>query len=194
MDMNDDRTNPRNPYTTFFHEMGHMIDNTLPELIKGQNTNWWHNPYVSSGYSSYSEDFYNNLITDVGNYRNNYIYDTSKFSSADAAISDELRGARKSEFSDLFGGATDNQVVGSYGHWDSKVLWWTDSYWDFNDKTGKPAENGQYNKEAFAHFTEISIMQDQQDIDDLQRYFPNAYTTYDQMISEMEALLNESRK
>jgi hypothetical protein len=37
---------------------------------------------------------------------------------------------------------------------------------------------------AFAHFTEISIIQGQHYVDDLQTYSPNAYKTFDDMMVE----------
>jgi hypothetical protein len=46
---------------------------------------------------------------------------------------------------------------------------------------------------AVAHSTEISVIQGQHYVDDLQTYFPNAYRTSDEMMGEAKDALDDSR-
>lgn len=178
---------PRGAYYTYFHEMGHMIDNTLPELVQGQNTNETHEQYISIGFGSLSDQFYQHLNSDVQGYLDDYnSRNGTELTSfdVDAAVHEELLSSDiRSEFSDLFGAVTHNRVFGRWHH--------PDDYWKYNS-TGEPSLDA-LNKEAFAHFTHMSMTLNQSDIDDLQRFFPNAYETYMSMLKEAKETLDASR-
>jgi hypothetical protein len=195
INMKEDRNNPRDPYSTFFHETGHMFDNTIVELVKGTDVTESTSVYLSDSYNAHGKAFYDCLVNDVNNYIKNFdlaAYNSAhgtSFKTVNEAINDELSGAARNEFSDLFGGVTDNKYVGSYGHWDSDESFlfffkYTDSYWDFDDKTQLPSME-RLNKEAFAHFTEMSIMQNPNDLRDIGRFFPTAYNEYSAMIADI---------
>lgn len=209
-DIDIDRTNVRNPYTTFFHEFGHMLDNSATEKNRGIDIRKTTSEYYSCNYSKYSKEFYNNLIADVWNYINHY--DLSKtrdpgtgkpYSSKDDAIRYELSGRKNNEISDLYGAVTNNCIVGNYKHTyrnvysrDKKVV--QENYWGYSVEPGiatteKP-DIEPLTVEAFAHFTEITIMQDPVDLKNLQKYFPTAYATYVKMIGEITSNEKKDKK
>lgn len=190
INMEEQKTNPRNPYTTVFHEFGHMLDNSIVEVLKGKKVSSSTSVYLSSDYSKYSTEFYNNLINDANSYisKMKTTYDKTKYKSVEEAISAELTGAKMSEFSDLYCAVTHHSICGGYHHGDkNKSFWlfkWTDDYWDYDDKD-MPSK-GTLNSEAFAHFTEISIMMAPEDVKVLHKYFPTAYATYVKMIDDID--------
>lgn len=112
----------RGPYGTVFHEWGHMID--------------WH-IYSETGSTvtnSVKEEMYKILKQDVED-RIKYQQKNSrtKINKAEAKklVSSELNGATDAiaGVSDIYGGVTDNAVVGRWGH--------AKSYWTRRDKKGE---------------------------------------------------------
>lgn len=84
--------------------------------------------------------------------------------------------AKIAEFTDLMGAVYQhNQKYGFYGH--------DDSFWNY-DSEGKPNRD-MLNQKAFAHFTQIIIMQDPNDLKILKKYFYNSFQVYLDMMEEL---------
>lgn len=245
-DLDEDQNNECGAYQTFFHEMGHMMDNIIPEVISDQDVNNTHWAMISNGsYGGYGQEFYDNLIGDVEYYRTHYNeingtnYATQE--EIDQAIASDLRTTYYTldEISDLYSGITRFGICGGYWHRyalardeNDKPIMYTDegdkistwinnvanatiagmiklrtgrdvnvdvvdvnfpgiSYWLY-DENNNPNMT-MLNMEAFAHFSEMSVMQGTDDMDGLQTYFPNAYATYEKMMEDMKEQLDASR-
>lgn len=112
----------RGPYGTVFHEWGHMIDWHIYSETGGTVTN------------SVKEEMYKILKQDVED-RIKYQQKNSrvKINKAEAKklVTSELNGATDAiaGVSDIYGGVTDNAVVGRWGH--------AKSYWTRRDKKGE---------------------------------------------------------
>lgn len=92
-------------YTTFFHEVGHRIDSKLGLLTR-----------------AIKDDFYDHLETDVNNAVKQRAGGVSEY-TAKMKLKNELRNEPDSigPVSDLYGGVTNNEIVGQWGH--SKDYW-----------------------------------------------------------------------
>lgn len=178
-DIELDRNNREGKYDTFFHEMGHMLDNSIVEVINGQEVYLPSDQYMSVTESKYSERFYDNLIKDVENYIENYnMIKGTNYTDKEIEnqICNELSKDGNGKFSDIFGAVTKDKYTGKLGH--------DYEYWDYGFFSGKPSK-GQLNKEAFAHFTEATITGNNKELENLEMYFPNSYRVYRDMTREM---------
>lgn len=87
--------------------------------------------------------------------------------------------------SDIFGGVTNNVIVGDRGHWDKmddgpykgEYTYWYNP--ETNDRTG------QHEKELWAHYFCFQITGDQEAIFTMNQYFPNAINQYNDMATDM---------
>ncbi len=154
----DDLKNKRGECSTYFHEVGHMVDDY---------THW-------PGDSSSSKSFSTALKNDFENYVNNVMKQNS--CSRDEAydiIEDWLctDGNNKNGVSDLVGGLTQNECVGYWLH--------NTSYWQGATEHGIP---DKINNEAFAHFFEASMSTDATKLSYLREVFPNAYKEFKNIV------------
>ncbi|MDF2905346.1 MAG: hypothetical protein K0R34_667 [Herbinix sp.] len=174
MNMPNEKDNPRNPYTTWFHEYGHWTDNNAVDLEKGVSLYHDSDYYISTG--PYAKTFYDAIQADCEAVRKaNSGIAKDALDEIGSVVTGSNKSARVSEFTDLMGAVYKyNQKDGYYGH--------SDSYWSY-DSSGKPNQ-ARLNKEAFAHFTEITIMQDPNDLKILEKYFPNSYQVYLDMMKD----------
>ncbi|MBR5287395.1 MAG: zinc metallopeptidase [Clostridia bacterium] len=105
-----DAQNPKGAGTTYFHEVGHMIDHKSG----------------SGGWLSSDPQYGNALKADVESHISNTMA-KNNCSRAEAfdIISDELTGTENHSISDMFGSMTNGQCQGDWGH--SRNYWQNDS-------------------------------------------------------------------
>jgi len=145
-----DSTNVRGAGCTYFHEVGHLIDDLSDK----------------DGFSSVDEryDFYNLLKSDFDNYVNQVMAQNGYTKIADAYkhISRELLtdGDMKNGISDIISGLTGGQCVGGWAH--------DQSYYTKESIA----------KEAFAHFFEAGMSSQETKLNYIKEIFPNAYNEY----------------
>ena len=154
-----DAVNDRGPGSTYFHEVGHMIDDYTKFF----------------GDSSSARDFTVSLQSDFDNYVNSVMSQhglTRK--EAYKYISDWLwiDPDAKHSLSDLMGGLSKNECVGRWLH--------DTDYWR-GKQHGVPEK---VNNEAFAHFFEASMSTDSAKLDYLKEVFPTAYAEYKKIVRD----------
>ncbi|HAT4283504.1 TPA: hypothetical protein I9088_001386 [Clostridium perfringens] len=152
LDINTDFSNKRGQYTTVSHEIGHLIDHRLNNI------------------SIKDERFRSLIIEDVNSFTNKYmklnnidnLYDLSN------KLSEELKSDIKyHSISDLFGGVTDNAIVGKFKH--------SNEYWKNPKKLPK---------EAFAHFFEATLRNDEYKLKLINEIFPKSYSEFLKMLGD----------
>ncbi|XZK30822.1 minor capsid protein [Clostridium perfringens] len=152
LDINTDFSNKRGQYTTVSHEMGHLIDHRLNNI------------------SIKDERFRSLIIEDVNSFTKKYmklnnidnLYDLSN------KLSEELKSDIKyHSISDLFGGVTDNAIVGKFKH--------SNEYWKNPKKLPK---------EAFAHFFEATLRNDEYKLKLIKEIFPKSYSEFLKMLGD----------
>ena len=151
----NDATNERGAGNTYYHEVGHFIDDQSDFF----------------GYTSTNGryDFYDCLQDDVNNWLQNYMTEHGcSIDDAYDALSDWLYTDpnMKNGISDIICGITNDRASGRWSH--------ADSY--YNDAS--------ISKEAFAHFFEASMASDPTKLDYIREMFPTAYAEYQQMIQD----------
>lgn len=154
IDINDDFANRKGKgqYTTVFHEMGHLIDHRLNNV------------------SIKDEHFRKLIIDDANLFMTNYAklnnitnpYDLANILSVQLGENPSFHSV-----SDLFGGVTNNTVVGKFRH--------KDGYWKNPKKLPK---------EAFAHFFEATLRNDEYKLKLIKDSFPNAYSEFLRMLGD----------
>ena len=77
--------------------------------------------------------------------------------------------------SDVYGGITNNVIVGDRGHW-------KDAYW-YDSVTGE--KTGNQEAEMWAHYISFQMTGDIEALDAMQQYFPDAMLQYDEMVDDM---------
>lgn len=152
LDINTDFSNKRGQYTTVSHEMGHLIDHRLNNI------------------SIKDKRFRSLIIEDVNSFTNKYmklnnidnLYDLSN------KLSEELKSDIKyHSISDLFGGVTDNAIVGKFKH--------SNEYWKNPKKLPK---------EAFAHFFEATLRNDEYKLKLIKEILPKSYSEFLKMLGD----------
>ena len=155
LDINSDFSNTRGQYTTVAHEMGHLIDHRLNNI------------------SIKDERFRSLIIEDVNSFTNKYmklnnidnLYDLSN------KLSEELKSDIKyHSISDLFGGVTDNAIVGKFKH--------SNEYWKNPKKLPK---------EAFAHFFEATLRNDEYKLKLIKEVLPKSYSEFLKMLGDEQS-------
>lgn len=155
-DADEDAENPRGPGCTYFHEVGHLIDD---------RSDW--NGHTST---DWSYDFYDCLQADVNNWiqacmrRNGYTDINDAYDDLSAWLWTDAD--MKNGISDLVNGLTDGDACGRWGH---------DS--NYYDSSSIPHE-------AFAHFFEAGMAADPAKLDYIKEMFPTAYAEFQQMIQD----------
>lgn len=152
----DDAVNPRGPGCTYFHEVGHLIDDQsdwnghtstdwsydFSVLLQADVDIWLQNCMRRNGYSNIN-DAYNDLT--------NWLWTDPDM---------------KNGISDLVCGITEGNSVGGWGH---DVGYYTSS---------------KICNEAFAHFFEAGMSADTTKLDYIKQIFPSAYAEFQRMIQD----------
>lgn len=153
----EDAENPRGPGCTYYHEVGHLIDD---------QSDW-----NSTTSTDWSYDFYDCLQNDVDNWirncmeKNGYTDINDAYAALTAWLLED--GDMKNGISDLVNGLTDGNAHGRWGHWD-------DGYYN----------SSSIPREAFAHFFEAGMASDPAKLEYIKEIFPTAYAEYQQMITD----------
>lgn len=127
LNCNADIQNPTGACSTYFHEVGHMIDD-----FAGNGHSW-----LSS-----NPDFRLALENDVKSYINNVVLNFGcSIDEAYAIICSQLEGDNLAGVSDIFGSLTECRCQGDWGH--------STTYWQCGED--------KVEKEAFANMFEASI-------------------------------------
>lgn len=152
----DDATNPRGPGCTYYHEIGHLIDD---------QSDW-----NSTTSTDWSYDFYDCLQADVDNWLRNCMRENG-YTSIDQAYADLSAWLMqdpnmKNGVSDLVNGLTEGRSCGRWGHDD-----------DYYDSKSIP-------REAFAHFFEAGMCSDPTKLNYIREIFPSAYREFQDMIED----------
>ena len=154
----NDGQNVRGQGTTYYHEVGHMIDDYISE----------------SGDASSSEAFSHALRDDFENYVQKTMQENNcTREEAYEIISDWLweDADNKNGLSDLCGGLSNKECEGKWQH--------SADYWNYGTENGIPM---MLNNEAFAHFFEASMSPDPTKLNYLKEVFPNAYNEYQNIV------------
>ncbi|MDR1798444.1 MAG: hypothetical protein LBR19_00950 [Bifidobacteriaceae bacterium] len=190
LDFTTDANDPRGPFYTVLHEFGHGIDDK--EKWFGMETG----SYEIDGQNLY-ETLRADVEADLTNTVTQYSTDpdqrarvvdaimnrtTDQLSADDAQVladlqgyySTALAGANANVASDIYGGITNNVIMGDYGHRDDPYYW----YGLFGNPTGAQAE------EFFAGFYAEQMMPSGPD-STLSQYFPNSTAFCEQMAQDM---------
>lgn len=164
MDLNKELDNPRGNGATFFHEVGHYVDNMAAIKLTGKQT-YDGVSHISIGTIAASE-FKKAILQDVDAYLKKYVKEHSlSLREAQIQISMDLGqgdGGLHSAVSDVYGGATSGQIQGKYGH--------RKDYW-------RQLPNA-LEKEAFAHMFEASFDPTGNRIALIKKYLPSAYQVF----------------
>ncbi len=152
----EDNENPRGRGSTYYHEVGHLIDD---------RSDWWGDTSSDGSY-----DFYNKLDNDLDNYINKIMKEKGYTKKADAYeyLSSWLWDDpdMKSGISDLVNGLSEGKACGRWLH--------DDDY--YNERS--------ICCEAFAHFFEAGMSDDPTKLNYIKELFPSAYEEYQRMIRD----------
>lgn len=154
VDINSDFLNikGKGQYTTVFHEMGHLIDHRLNNI------------------SIRDKHFRNLIIEDVNSFINEYakLNNIDNLDDSPKLLREELRSDKKyHSISDLFGGVTNNEIVGRFKH--------SKDYWKNPKKLPK---------EAFAHFFEATLRNDEYKLELIRKIFSKSYPEFLKMLGD----------
>lgn len=194
VDMTEEPGNPRGPYTTFFHESGHAID-----YNHNDDGSYYSMTYRNSKGQSLQDVIYQDVSNDVMNTIKNYTKnsesiknihnyimgadtsDIDSLSKAERKILEnvqlyyrrELAGAVNEAASDVYGGVTNNIIIGDYGHR-------SEGYWYRNGK----ATYAQ-SRELWAEYYSYCATGNENSLASLTEKFPNAKKFLDEMATSM---------
>ena len=183
VDMIKEPTNPRGPYTTFFHESGHALDYNFYN-----DGNYYSLTYRNSDGQSLQdvifEDVRNDIRQTIAKYTSdekmqenllNYLI-SGKNNRGDLTKTEEkilenvlkaykkdITGMEKEAYSDIYGGATDNAIVGNYSH-TQKNYWYDED----GNATGAQAV------ELWAEYYSYCMTDNEEALENLREHFPNA--------------------
>lgn len=203
--------NPRGPYATFFHESGHLIDDfeygggggrskTLEYKYNGkqlhdlvvEDTRAFINQYIDDEMSELSADQREqilrslNLTDDAGfSYKGDAGALDKKLSGYRDKIirymNHDLAGETNEAASDVYGGVTNNALIGNYGHRpDSNTTPEQFNYWYQSGSA-----TGLQEMELWAEFYSAQMTHDEAALASIRRHFPNAYEAMEKMANEM---------
>lgn len=172
LDLDNDQRNPdQKPFSTTFHEIGHLIDHFL-----GKNSWFFSHRHDGGIFGNMIKSEASDYITQTLNkLRANAMsrgYPARSVKKQDAydVIRGELiklgQGADIREVSDIWCGATKAKVSGGWGH--KKTYW--------NDPENLPTE-------AFAEMF-CTTINNPQALENIKRYFPKAYEIFLRMMKE----------
>lgn len=201
----------RGPYITFFHECGHAVDHYAYEADSLSCCYWYNDKsllqyikddtrkYVSDlidkRYPMMNEDQKEQLLvalnlSDESSYK--YGGDPAELTSytfecyqdIKASLLLELFPSRHVAASDIYGGVTNNAIVGSHVHMkglfqksDNYSYWWS--------APGFPSSSQA--SELWAHFFAAKMTYDDTSLASIQKHFPTAYQAMEEMAREIAA-------
>ena len=194
MDLSSDS---RGPYQTFFHESGHAVDDY--ELSSGYATNSYvynrktlHDLVVEDT-RSYVEDYIDKdliyrfllpaekkYILDCLNLTDDSSFDEYgsglfiRYGFSKRIVTSDFKGPVNATASDVFGGVTNNAIMGDGRHTD-KYYWY--------DESGQAT--GAQERELWADFFSAQMRQDKSALASIKRYFPRAYEAMEAMAHDM---------
>ena len=194
VDMIKEPTNSRGPYTTFFHESGHALDYNFYN-----DGNYYSLTYRNSDGQSLQdvifEDVRNDIRQTIAKYTSdekmqenllNYLI-SGKNNRGDLTKTEEkilenvlkaykkdITGMEKEAYSDIYGGATDNAIVGNYSH-TQKNYWYDED----GNATGAQAV------ELWAEYYSYCMTDNEEALENLREHFPNAAKFLDEMAESM---------
>ncbi len=146
----EDRDNPIGAYETTFHEVGHALDRAVGRL--------------SSKTPQFAQLLKSDFDTLVKDYQTAY---NVNIKVAYKQIGIKIQDNKYYAISDLFGGMTDNQCIGKWGH-DSPGYW---------------KQPNRLEREAFAHFYSACI-RNTEEVEIIRSVFPNAYKEFLRILEE----------
>ena len=201
VDMIMEPSNPRGPYTTFFHESGHAIDYNFKNDGK-----YYSRTYRNSDGLSLQEAIFNDVRSEVTKRVNKeksltpdqqqHIIDyimggnprkVTKLSAEEQEALNRVVSYYKYAFQgpeyeavcDVYGGAT-NLIIDSYGYGhrppNSSKYYWYDIF-------GNPTE--AQSTELWAEYYSYNMANDEQALEYLREYFPTASELLDEMAASM---------
>lgn len=155
-DKDADAGNERGVGCTYFHEVGHLVDD---------KSDFFGNTSTDGSY-----DFYDKLSEDLDNYIDD-IMETNGYTNREDAYKDLnewllMDGNMKNGISDIVCGLTDGDASGAWAH--------SSDYYD--DKS--------ICREAFAHFFEAGMSDDPTKLEYIKEVFPSAYDEYQKMLED----------
>lgn len=182
-------SDPRGPYVTFFHELGHGIDYQMTQAGVFDQSNSGLHDILSNDTFSGIEDATRNFTSDpaaisavVDSFRNGGtpITPGSPEEAIRNMVIDEYRNnldvvnnpTRVNQITDILGGYTNNDLgrnlaSGTYGH--------DDSYWTDTSRT----------KEFFAHNFSNNVTRNAEKVDLMKTYYPGGRDFLDTSLTEV---------
>lgn len=146
-----DEMDERGKWCGTFHEIGHRVDR-----LAGR----------PSGKPEFEKALRNDFERLVKGYQEQY--NVNRF-DAYKEMSERLQDPIYHSISDLLGGMSNNELVGSYRH---RLEYWR--------------KKGKLGREAFAHFFEAVSRNDTVKTEILRQTFPEAYQMFENMLEELE--------
>jgi hypothetical protein len=174
---------------------------TLNSLIKEDTRNYVNNiiesdKILSQLTDAQKKELLTNLnLTDDSKYR----YEgTDASSKAMQRYQDRLRNLMKNDLygpvnecaSDVYGGVTNNAIIGSYGHRkdpedSSYDYWYKPNPLGGISQIGKQYSTGNQESEMWAEFYAAKMTRDEEALESIRKHFPQAYEAMEQMAADM---------
>lgn len=206
VDMSEEPNNPRGPYVTFFHESGHAIDYNY-----NNDGNYYSMTYRNAEGKSLQDVIYEDVKNNIQESVSNYVSDEA----TNKRIVDYLMGARtipedsltnteraivsqiQSDYitklntavneapSDVFGGVTNNLIIGDYGHRPDESEGETYDTYDYWYDTSGNATYAQ-SRELWAEYYSYCATGDIDNLEALSKYFPKSKAFLDEMSESMQ--------
>ena len=157
-------------FGTYFHEMGHLIDDLAHKNTTGERL-IDELPELRSKLESDALNYVNQLLADSETYyqKVDSLYDLSTDQRLKVSMDLSKDPDIKNAISDIFQGLTNHSIYGKYGH-SRKPNYW---------------ENLQaIEKEAFAHMTEAMMIKGDK-LKILKTYFPESYRYFYNLIAKL---------
>lgn len=194
---------PRGAYTTFFHESGHAIDYnngspfSLGNIFYDDETG-----NLIMLQEAIERDVYNNIESQIREYVSDeeavqaildafrYGNDPEELPPDQRAIYEQvvsdydraLFGEENEAASDVYGGVTNLKIDAGYGHrpGDNQTI---DEYTYWYDSDGNAT--GSQSKELWAEYFSYCMTGDEEALESLRKYFPEASKILDQMAEQL---------
>ena len=202
--------NQLGPYNTFFHESGHAIDDyenpdsimlsreyeygekSLNDIIADDVTNYV-SEYIDEEFPNLTESQKEQIMRSL-NLTDDATYEYGGQEIGDKTLDQyrqdiirhmnftDLRGPENEAASDVYGGITNNALLGSYGHFKKPAQDGSEyTYWYSQDGQ---ATNKQ-TSELWAEFFAAQMTQDEVALESIKKHFPNAYDAMEAMARDM---------
>ena len=152
---------PRGPYTTLFHELGHKMDSNISKSKLSTKPE-----YISA----MKQDLKTMRDTYTGRLFSTKDYDKLKKPEQeriDGMISRQLMTTETSGISDVYGGLSGQAIRGLYGH--------SEEYWSRADR------DKECSSELFAHMSASTVVGGKRH-DKMKEFFPTAYKVFEDIL------------